>query len=250
MTWKRAPKPEPEFNAPLAPDVPFFAIGDIHGCDLLLGRLLERLQEIAHPDARLVTVGDYVDRGEHSRAVLERLQQMQAEAPEGMMVCLRGNHEQMLLDFLDDPAGQGERWLRHGGLQTLASYRVPVSASRQSDADWEVLRDRFREALGEPTEAWLRGLPLSWQTGNVWVVHAGADPEISMGMQTSRPLLWGHEGFGTVPRRDGVWVLHGHTIVEEAATRLGCIAVDTGAYATGRLTCALVEPERLEFIGV
>lgn len=246
LKWKRAPKPS--FDAPLQPNVPFFAVGDIHGCDDLFARLLARLDERAHPGRPLVTVGDYVDRGEQSREVLERLQRLQAGGAPGEMICLKGNHEQMLLEFLDDPAERGERWLRHGGLQTLASYRVPVALKRMEEAQWLELRDRFRETLGSETEAWLRALPLTWQTGNVCVLHAAADPALPIPAQSEATLLWGHAAFESTPRRDATWVVHGHTVVEHARPVLGRIPVDTGAYATGQLTCALVEPGNVEFL--
>ncbi len=248
LKWRRAPKPT--FSAPLEPETPFFAVGDLHGCDALFERLLERLEELAHPTALLVCVGDYVDRGDQSAPLLERLRGMQQEASSGAMICLKGNHEEMLLAFLDDPAGAGPRWMRHGGLQTLASYRCQVPAESASPEEWEEARDRFREALGEETEAWLRGLPLLWQTGNVVVTHAGADPALPIGEQSEASLLWGHPDFETTPRTDGIWVVHGHTITDHPRPELGRIPTDTGAYATGRLTAALVEQGRVEFFHI
>ena len=155
-------------------------------------------------------------------------------APEGAVTCLRGNHEQMLLDVLDRPARNGPRWLRYGGLQTLASFGLRGLPETASEAQWEDLRDRLRAALGPDLEMWLRALPTLWQSGNVAVVHAGADPALPMSAQSAEVLTWGHEAFERVPRRDGVWIVHGHTIV--------------GAYATGRLSCALVAPNQLEFL--
>jgi serine/threonine protein phosphatase 1 len=246
FTWKRAPKPT--FEAPLEPEVPFCAVGDIHGCDALLARMLERLRERMPPEARLVLVGDYIDRGEQSHEALLRIHALQQEAPEGAVTCLRGNHEQMLLDVLDRPARNGPRWLRYGGLQTLASFGLRGLPETASEAQWEDLRDRLRAALGPDLEMWLRALPTLWQSGNVAVVHAGADPALPLSAQSAEVLTWGHEAFERVPRRDGVWIVHGHTIVEEARPVLGRIPVDTGAYATGRLSCALVAPNQLEFL--
>ncbi|HCR94032.1 MAG TPA: serine/threonine protein phosphatase, partial [Oceanicaulis sp.] len=120
--FRKKKTPKPVFDAPLRPELPFFAVGDLHGCDSLFRKLLSTLEDLAHSEARLVLVGDYVDRGDDSAEVLRRLFRMQADAGEEMMICLKGNHDQMLLDFLDDPQGTGPRWLRYGGLQTLASY--------------------------------------------------------------------------------------------------------------------------------
>lgn len=241
--WKRAPKPT--FDSPLMPETPFFAVGDVHGRVDLLQILLGRLGETGHPDAKLIFVGDYVDRGDQSREVLNLLQSLRADHPDDV-ICLMGNHERMLLDFLDDPERYGPRWLRNGGLQTLASYRigaVPQNCSREA---WETTRDNFRAALGQ-TENWLRELPLIWRSGNVAVVHAGADPSRPINEQEDKVLLWGHRDFAKKPRTDETWVVHGHTITDSPEPLLGRIPVDTGAYATGRLTAALVERGSVSF---
>lgn len=244
---KRQPR-SPIFNAVLAPDVPFYAIGDIHGCDSLLERLILKLATLAHPEARLVCVGDYVDRGEQSAEVLRRLFDMQKVAGD-LMVCLMGNHEHMMLRFLDDPAEHGARWLRYGGLQTLASFKVSgLPGSAAPDQEWFALRDDFRTALGPDLESWVRGLPSLWETGNVSVVHAGADPSVPISDQQRSTLLWGHSEFSNMPRPDGQWVVHGHTIVDAAQAKGGRISVDTGAYATGKLTAVLVESGKVSFL--
>jgi serine/threonine protein phosphatase 1 len=93
----------------------------------------------------------------------------------------------------------------------------------------------------------MRLLPLMHETGNVTVVHAGADPAKPLDQQAHRTLTWGHPDFRTTPRRDGQWVLHGHTIVDAPSADQGRIAVDTGAYATGRLTVARVIPGEVSF---
>jgi serine/threonine protein phosphatase 1 len=232
----------PAFTAPPAPDKPFFAIGDIHGSMAALERLLKRI-EAADPEPCVICVGDYIDRGENSADVLEWLRLLTMNYPD-QFVCLMGNHEQMCLRFLDDPERQGPRWFRNGGLQTLASYRVPRLGS---DRDAEVC-EHLRDAMGEDVIAWLRGLPLMWQTGNVAVVHAAADPKLPIDAQPDEVLRWGHPEFLQVPRSDGVWVVHGHTIVDAPSAEHGRIAVDTGAYATGRLTAAHVTSEGVAFL--
>lgn len=238
----------PDFTATLVPEVPFYAIGDIHGSDDLLERLIQKLANLAHPEARLICVGDFVDRGEDSAGVMRRLFNMQKGAGD-LMVCLMGNHEHMMLKFLDEPVGHGARWLRYGGLQTLASFQVSgLPGTSASELEWIALRDTFREALGPELEAWVRGLPSHWHTGNVWVVHAGADPAVPIADQDRSTLLWGHRDFFEVPRTDGQWVVHGHTIVDAAQAKDGRIAIDTGAYATGKLTAALVERGRVSLV--
>lgn len=238
---------KPTFDAPIAPEDAFYAVGDIHGRDDLLLRLLERLAKDAHPTARLICVGDYVDRGDNSAQVLTRLHRMQSGAGD-MMTCLMGNHERMLLDFLDDPVRAGSRWQRYGGLQTLASYRLPPVTETAPERDWLANRDRLRDAMGDELIGWLSDLPLIWQSGNMAVTHAGADPTLAINAQKSRTLLWGHPRFSEMPRTDGIWIVHGHTITRDPRAEEGRIPLDTGAFATDKLTAALIEPGRVEYL--
>lgn len=233
--------------APFDPEHPFVAIGDIHGrADLLLE--LDPLIEARCPGWPVVFLGDYIDRGDQSREVLELLMSV---SPEGTppVTCLMGNHERMLLAFLDDPAKNGARWINNGGLQTLASFGIAPSLGGMGDAGALAdLRDRLAEEMGAAMIEWVRARPFCWHSGNVWAVHAGADPELAMDEQPRDVLLWGHPAFRRQPRGDGQWVVHGHTVVEEPRAEAGRIAVDTGAYATGRLSAAAISPDGVSFI--
>ncbi len=243
---KRFRTPKPTFSGPLRPEESFLAIGDIHGRDDLLGRLIPMMQERA-PGLPMIFVGDYIDRGEDSAAVLTRLMEMQKADPEGV-VCLRGNHEDMLLSVLRDPHRSGPRWLRYGGLQTMASFRVSPASETAPAEQWEEVGEKLRAAIGPELEAWLHALPTSWQSGNVTVLHAGADPQLPLEEQDEATLVWGHPDFMTTPRQDGAWVVHGHTVLEKARPQDGRIGIDTGAYATGQLTAALVAEGSVEFV--
>ena len=233
--WLR-PRSSPVPFANMAPEQPFTAIGDIHGRADLLSRFLD-----SAPDHQIVCVGDYVDRGDQSAEVLQIL------AARRDIVCLSGNHEEMMLGFIADPVVNGRRWLRNGGLQTLASYGIGAVTENSRDATMKAAAERLRAAMGEPLIDWLRTLPTYWQTGNVAVVHAGADPAVPITDQTIRTLHWGHEEFQKKRRSDDTWVIHGHTIVDAAVIEDGRIAIDTGAYATGRLTAAHVVGEHISF---
>ena len=233
-----APPPQPKDT--------FVAVGDLHGCsDLLnmLGLMIEK-QYFGYP---VVFLGDYVDRGENTRRVLDLLMRSSPDGPHPV-TCLMGNHEKMLLDFLDDPARAARPWLRNGGLQTLASFGVaPASGGMENANALEALRDRLADSMGETMINWLRDLPLSWQSGNVWAVHAGADPRRPMEAQDPERLLWGHPRFSRQPRRDGQWVVHGHTVVHTPEIQGTRIAVDTGAYATGVLSAAVISDGDVAF---
>ncbi|KMK68024.1 metallophosphoesterase [Puniceibacterium sp. IMCC21224] len=231
--------PTPTFTATLAPEQAFCAIGDIHGCDDILAGLLDRLGSGEQSGWPVICVGDYIDRGDQSAQVLRRLHHLQTTDPDALR-CLMGNHERMMIDFLDAPAESGPRWQRHGGLQTLASFRVSGVPETAPDARWVAARDALRGAMGPHLEDWLRNLPLHWRNGNVFVTHAAADPALPVEGQGERTLLWGHPQFDRIARADGIWVVHGHTIVASPTTKDGRIAIDTGAYATGRLTAAAI----------
>ena len=232
----------PVFDAPVAPDAPCFAIGDIHGDYASMEQILIKIDAVSQGEP-VIAVGDFVDRGPRSADVLAWLYHLSKTYPDEF-ICLMGNHEAMLLAFLDDPAETGRRWLNHGGLQTLESYKI----ARRSDDTHEALRDQLAEAMGEDLIAWLRGLPAHWQSGNVVVTHAGANPALPIDAQPASNLIWGHPDFDTALREDGLWIVYGHRIVEEPSADRGRIAIDTGAYATQCLTAARVEPGNVAFM--
>lgn len=232
--------------APPLPDVPLYVIGDIHGEIGPLEQLLDQIDadiaaaSVASP--HLVFVGDYIDRGEHSAAVLARLFDLQTELG-AHAVTLMGNHERMMLDFLDDPITHGTRWLRYGGLQTLASFGIAETARADGLCN---AADALRDALATVRPqmlAWLRDLPLWWQNGTVAVTHAGANPARAMADQSERAMLWGHPDFARVPRRDGLWVCFGHKIHDCVGFTGGRVAVDTGGQQYGRLSRAVLMPD-------
>jgi len=219
-----------------APDVPLQVVGDIHGRLDLLRLILG----VCDPDLPLVCVGDYIDRGEESAGVLRLL----AQSPH---LCLMGNHEEMLLNFLDTPESGGARWLRHGGLQTLASFGVAGATATSAPATLVAASAALRRAMGDDLIGWVRALPLFHLSGNIAVVHAGADPARPIDGQRNA-LLWGHPDFTRTPRRDGLWVVHGHSVVMQPGIADGRIAIDTGAYATGQLTMARIAAGTVRFV--
>ena len=228
------------------PERPLIAIGDLHGCadklEAMLDAVAAELSRLGVADADLVTLGDYVDRGENSRGVIEALRKVQADFP-GFLTCLMGNHESMMLDFLDRPEERGGRFLRYGGLQTLASFGVGGVTERSRADDLVRASEDLRAAMPDGTEDWLRTLSLWTQSGDVVCVHAGMDPVVPPAMQERRPMLWGHPFFYKAPRPDGLWVVHGHDVVDAPTIKERRVSCDTGAYFTSRLTAAVVLPE-------
>lgn len=221
-----------------------YVVGDVHGCADQLSALLREIdgdsEDAGTDPVTLVFVGDYVDRGPDSAVVLRFLHDLSRTYPEHV-VCLRGNHEEMLLAFLADPIGRGPDWLRYGAVETLQSFGITPPAVPPEEVTRAQLIDlagALRVAMGGLLITWLRALPVSWNSGNLWVVHAGADPFEPMERQTEQALLWGHKDFNRVDRSDDQWVVVGHKVVDVAHSKRGRVYVDTGAATGGTLTAA------------
>ncbi len=237
--------PSPRAFTQLKPETSFNAIGDVHGCSDLLDVLLEKIDPAQ--DQRLIFLGDYVDRGPNTAATLERLYVMTQQRPDDV-ICLMGNHEKMMLKFLDDPLGQGSNWLRHGGVETLASYGIDGVSGRASPDAAIAACEAFERALPIEIAQWLRQLPLQWQSGNICCTHAAMDPTIAPSAQAAKTMLWGHRDFLGIDRADDFVVVHGHTTVSAPARHASRIAIDTGAHKTGRLTAACIRHDHCAFI--
>lgn len=251
MASPASPRPEdPQTTWPaLAAGTRVYAVGDIHGrVDLL--RALRRLilaDADRHGAARKVVVylGDYVDRGAASRAVLDEL--ITAPLPGFESVHLMGNHEEILLRFLKDIA-VGPNWLAFGGLETLASYGVDPPVPATAVAELERVQQAFAARLPAAHHAFLRQLALSHVEGDYFFVHAGVRPGVPLARQNPHDLLWIREAFLLSDEPFEKCVVHGHTIAATPQQRPNRIGIDTGAYATGRLTCLVAAPEGCSFL--
>jgi len=224
-----------------------YAIGDVHGCADLLDRVLSRIDahQAAHPALRPVEIflGDYVDRGPASREVLERLI---ARSRVRETVYLKGNHETFIEGFLQDPTIL-DHWRQYGGLETLLSYGLGPSVN-MDQAEQAELAAAFERALPESHRLFLGRLKLSFTCGDYFFVHAGVRPGISLANQREDDLLWIREDFLLWEADFRKIIVHGHTPVHEPDIRPNRINIDTGAYATGRLTCLMLEGDKRTFI--
>ena len=216
-----------------------YAVGDVHGRLDVLGPLLHDIAKDAvaaeTPERPLlVFLGDYVDRGPESKGVVDLILQMQTW-PKFEVRALKGNHEEALLQFLDDPSF-GQTWAEHGGAATLASYGVQPPATR-TDADaWARARDAFAEALPPVHKAFYENLELMITAGDYAFVHAGVRPGVPLDQQSERDLLWIRQEFLAERGRFEKVIVHGHTPMESPQLTPSRVGVDTGAYATGVLT--------------
>lgn len=220
-----------------------YAIGDIHGCDRQLESLLRQIREDAElgtaEEKLLVTLGDYVDRGPGSREVLDLL--AGDPLPGFSRVHLCGNHDAMMLEFLENPEA-GPLWLMNGGDATCRSYLVepsslPVALSRD-----------LRAALPESHLAFLRSLDLSHEEGGYLFVHAGVRPGVALQNQTPEDLMWIRDAFLFSPEDHGRLVVHGHTPRSAPDRQPNRIGIDTGACFGGDLTCLVLEGTEQRFL--
>jgi serine/threonine protein phosphatase 1 len=224
-----------------------YVIGDIHGRADLLEQMIDRLHRDLEEDpidnCLTVTIGDYIDRGLKSRDVLELLV---CNPFPTAFIPLKGNHEQVFETFLRDPS-VGDRWRRFGGLETLHSYGVDVGPLMRGK-NYEAAAEALRSAVPQAHFDFLASLNTALTVDRYFLCHAGVCPGIPLLQQREEDLLWIREEFLDSNADFGKIVVHGHTPVEEPEILPNRINIDTGAFMTGRLTCVVLEQERIRFL--
>ncbi len=199
-----------------------FAIADIHGCAQKLRELIGLIAANREKDT-LIFIGDYIDRGSFNKDVVDYVLQLQKQFRR--VVCLLGNHEQMLLNYLEGE--DEETYLYNGGKYTLSDYDIRSSdspAARKKKIPAEHLL--FYQSL----------LPYH-QTKDYIFVHAGLIPGISLDKQTIDDLLWVRYKFIDSEYDFGRRVIFGHTPMSNPLIMANKIGIDTGAVYGGKLTC-------------
>lgn len=209
-----------------------YAIGDIHGCAQLLEALLTRIHPRPAQDS-IVILGDFLNRGPDVRRTVDCLVTLQRSFHH--VIVLRGNHEQMFLDYLD---GRNEElFMAAGGQKTLASYGIdPLTAKNPA------------RAIPADHLALLTSLPTLWEDEHAIYVHAGLEPGVHLTRQSLTWLLWSRNRFLNSAHDFGKPVIFGHTRFAAPYEKASKIGIDTGAVYGGRLTC-LVLPDR-KFISI
>lgn len=247
--FKSAPKDKDERIARVPDGTRVYAIGDIHGrLDLLRALHDMILSDAAAVDAErrvVVYLGDIIDRGDHSREVIDLLLDQPLEGFEA--IHLMGNHEDFALRFLED-TGVALSWFANGGDATLYSYGVGRGGGSLVGQDVDALQAQFLRALPKTHRAFLRGLAPYHVEGDYLFVHAGIRPGVSIEEQTPDDLYWIRDEFLTADEDFGKVVIHGHTITEEADVQENRIGIDTGAYITGRLTAIVLDGAERRFL--
>jgi len=222
---------------------PIYAIGDIHGQREMLEEALELIAADGGPDAQVVFLGDYVDRGPDCRGVLDLL--IAGLSAGKNWTCLMGNHDRMFSMFIEDyPRNDarllvGYHWLHEkiGGVETLASYGVEV----ESGARIYEVHAKARAAVPEDHRAFLEGLPSHHEEEGLLFVHAGIRPGLALAEQSEDDKIWIRQEFLNDTRRHPWLVVHGHTHVPTAEHRGNRVNLDSGAGFGRPLTAAVFE---------
>jgi serine/threonine protein phosphatase 1 len=227
----------------LPPGDRIYAIGDVHGC---LDRLIALHDAIADdlknrpvPKATLVHLGDYIDRGPDSAGVIAWVSS--TASPPGITetVNLVGNHEDMFLAALDSRSREAVTvWYMNGGGASLASWGIGPNVG---PPEWPA-------RIPPEHIQFVRGLSLTYRAGRYLFVHAGVRPGVALNAQQREDLLWMRWPFLLSAEDFGAVIVHGHTPSAQPEVRGNRIGIDTGAVLGGKLTCAVLEQDRVGFI--
>jgi diadenosine tetraphosphatase ApaH/serine/threonine PP2A family protein phosphatase len=238
-------------GAPITRHIPdgtrVYCIGDIHGRDDLLKEMAERvsgdMDDRSFDHAVTVFLGDYVDRGLGSRQVVEQL--ARGEWPTAI-ITLAGNHEDLLTAFLKN-AEVLTVWRSLGGLETLHSYGVDVGLA-MAGRDYAAVQAAFAANLPEIHRRFLEKLKISTYIGDYFFCHAGVRPGVPLDHQIRTDLLNIRDPFLSSEAEHGKLIVHGHTPSIAPEIRPNRIGIDTAAFATGRLTCLILEKDQRRFL--
>jgi len=256
LQWRTCPLAQAASREPsrTPPGTVVYAIGDIHGCCDLLDTLLQGIEQdcAQRPRQRTVVVylGDYLSRGSDSRAVVNRVMSWQPQT-EGTneIIALTGNHEELALRYLGGELEAGRHWFDHDGLDALAHYGViAADASARDDASMLTLRDRFAQALPQQHLLFFQSLAVSHREQDYHFVHAGVRPGVALSDQSAYDQIWIRKRFLESELDHGAVVVHGHSISAEPTVRHNRIGIDTGASASGVLTCLVLDGTQRTFL--
>ncbi|HEY3917053.1 MAG TPA: metallophosphoesterase family protein [Stellaceae bacterium] len=246
--FRQRPRAEPARRAAPA-DSRIYAVGDIHGSLVPLRLLRDAIRDhaAAHPIERkcLIYLGDYVDRGFDSRAVLDLLINEPLAGFEH--VYLKGNHEDGMLRFLAD-GSNALFWVAYGGIATMFSYGVKPPDPATDDAEVRRARQELAEKLPSAHLDFLTHLQRYRIEGDYLFVHAGIRPGVPLEEQREEDLLWIRDDFLHSQQEFGKLVVHGHSITRQPDIQFNRIGIDTGAFASGTLTCLVLEGTKQDLI--
>ena len=224
-----------------------FAIGDIHGCKSLLEKIHNKIlkkSEKVEGNKILIYLGDYVDRGYKVKETIDTI--INFKPKNFKCIFIRGNHEQMLLDFVNDKSESLTVWLYNGGAETLKSYcgREISDDLLNSNSKKHQTQEKFIKALPKKHLHFFNGLQFSYTWKDYFFVHAGIDPsrplskqrEIDMTWTRSPEFLASNQPFEKI-------IVHGHTPNKNIEKKSNRINLDTGAVYSeyGKLSCMFID---------
>lgn len=226
-----------------APDsLRIYAIGDVHGHLALLERLWAKIDnELAQhsDDYRIIFLGDYVDRGPDSAGCVDFLIKLSKHNPN--VVCLKGNHEAKLEAFLRDPVRIADSFFGFGGLECTRSYGVDIHTIPTSSEDIHRISIELEKRIPASHHAFFAELPVRIDFGDYLFVHAGVRPGVDLDQQDEQDLITIRGEFISHPGLFDKVIVHGHTPAYPMEILPHRINVDTHAYATGVLSCLVLE---------
>lgn len=222
---------------------PIYAIGDLHGQVAEFERALSLIESDGGKDARIVFLGDYVDRGPDSRGLIERL--IAGHDAGRDWITLLGNHDRMFAWFMEDTPRHdphlllGFHWLhdRLGGVETLRSYGVEF----EGQIRLENLHAMAKAAVPLSHLTFLRDLVLMHQTPDLAFVHAGIRPGFPLNEQNANDLVWIRKTFHDHTGAHPKLIVHGHTPVSQATHYGNRVNLDTGAGYGNAVAVAVFE---------
>ena len=210
---------------------PIYAIGDIHGQLTAFENALSVIEKDAGSEAEIVLIGDLADRGPESRRVIELVMELRRAGKN--MTVIKGNHDRMFDYFMQSPPRHdpsfrvGYHWFHEalGGKETMASYGVAVDETMTLNE----VHERALEVVPEAHVAFLRSLPLSHQSGNIFFAHAGIRPNVPLDRQEENDLVWIRQEFLNFTDPHPKLIVHGHTSINAPTHYGNRINLDGGA---------------------
>ena len=221
-----------------------FVVGDIHGCHVLLAQIHKKiLDKSNHTSGNklLIYLGDYIDRGPKIKETIQALLDFQPDNFE--QIFLLGNHEQMMLDFINKVPDSLYLWILNGGDETLISYGIKdVESFYDETKSNEILYNELVNNIPQDHLQFFNNLSLSYQWSGYFFVHAGIDPDIPLDKQDKHTLIWQRSSkFLSNTKVFEKIIVHGHTSQAKIENLANRINLDTGAFYTGILSCLIID---------
>jgi len=221
-----------------------FVVGDIHGCHILLTQIHKKILDKSNNTSGnklLIYLGDYIDRGPKVKETIQALLDFQPN--NFQQIFLLGNHEQMMLDFINKVPDSLYLWILNGGDETLISYGIKGAASFYDETkNNETVHDELVNNISQDHLQFFNNLSLSYQWDGYFFVHAGIDPDIPLDKQDKNTLIWQRRSkfFSSTKVFEKI-IVHGHTPQPKIENLANRINLDTGAFYTGILSCLIID---------